>query len=89
MTHHFVMTSSLLIKKFKIDKFGHFSSDIDFKTKMDIFRDDISLIINQSHLQSIEESLRRTRSVRQPRSASKRSALVNYIINSYCEFMVV
>ena len=31
----------------KIDKFGVFSSDIDFKTKMDIFRDDISLIINQ------------------------------------------
>ena len=30
----------------KIDKFGDFSSDIDFKTKMDIFRDDISLIIN-------------------------------------------
>ena len=33
----------------KIDKFGVFSSDIDFKTKMDIFRDDISLIINQCH----------------------------------------
>ena len=28
----------------KIDKFGDFSSDIDFKTKMDIFRYDISLI---------------------------------------------
>ena len=76
MIHHFVMTSSLLIKILKIDKFGDFSSDIDFKTKMDIFGDDISLIINQSHLQATEGSLRRARSVRQPRSASKRSALV-------------
>ena len=40
------MTSSLLINILKIDKFGDFSSDIDFKTKMDIFRDVISLIIN-------------------------------------------
>ena len=47
MTHHFAMTSSLLIKILKIDKFGVFSSDIDFKTKMDIFIDAISLIINQ------------------------------------------
>ena len=77
-THHFVRTSSLLIKILKIDKFGDFSSDIDFKTKMDIFRDDISLIIKQSHLQATEGSLRRTRSVLQPRSASKRSALVSY-----------
>ena len=46
MTHYFVMTSSR-IKNFKIDKFGDFSSEIDFKTKMDIFRDVISLIINQ------------------------------------------
>ena len=76
MTHHFVMTSSLRIKNFKFDKFGDFSSDIDFKTKMDIFRDDISLIINQCHLQATEGSLRWTQSVRQPRSASKRSALV-------------
>ena len=41
------MTSSLLIKNFKIDKFDDFSSEIDFNTKMDIFRDVISLIINQ------------------------------------------
>ena len=58
----------------KIDKFGDFSSDIDFKTKMDTFRYDISRLINQCHLQANEGSLRRTRSVRQPRSASKRSA---------------
>ena len=76
MTHHFVMTSSLLIKNFKIDKFGDFSSEIGFNTKMDIFRDVISLIINQCHLQATEGSLRRTLCVRQPRSASKRSALV-------------
>ena len=68
MTHHFVMTSSLRIKNCKIDKFGDFSSEIGFNnTKMDIFRDVISLT---------EGSLRRTRSVRQPRSVSKRSALV-------------
>ena len=83
MTHHFVMTSSLLIKILKIDKFGDFSSEIDFKTEMDIFRDDISLIINQCHLQATERSLRRTQSVRQPRSASKRSALVYIYICIY------
>ena len=68
--------ASLRIKNFKIDKFGYFSSEIGFNTKMDIFRDVISLIINQCHLQATEGSLRRTQSVRQPRSASKRSALV-------------
>ena len=82
MTHHFAMTSSLLIKILKIDKFGVFSSDIDFKTQMDIFRDDTSLIINQCHPQATEGSLQRTRSVRQPRSASKRSALVIIIIKN-------
>ena len=80
MTHHFVMTSSLHIKILKIDKFSDFSSDIDFKPKKDIFRENISLIINQSHLQATEGCLRRTRSARQPRSASKRSALVIIII---------
>ena len=33
MTHHFAMTSSLLIKILKIDKFGAFSSDIDLKLR--------------------------------------------------------
>ena len=47
MTHHFVMTSSLLIKIFKIDKFGDFSCDIDYNSQTDVFRDVISLIINQ------------------------------------------
>ena len=32
---------------FKNSQFGDFSSEIDFNTKMDIFRDVISLIINQ------------------------------------------
>ena len=49
MTHHSVMTSSLLIKNFEIDKFRDFSNDIDFKSKMDIFCEDISLIINQCY----------------------------------------
>ena len=74
MTHHFAMTSSLLIKILKIDKFGVFSSDIDLKTKMDIFRDAISRLINQCHLQATEGSLRRTQSVRQPRAAQASEA---------------
>ena len=50
MTHHFVMTSSLRIKNFKIDKFVDFSSDIDYNSRTDVFRDAISLIINQCDL---------------------------------------
>ena len=50
MSHHFVMTSSLRIKNFQIDKFGYFSSDIDYHSRADIFRDAISLIINQCDL---------------------------------------
>ena len=41
------MTSSLLIKIFKIDKFGDFSCEIDYNSRADVFRDVISLIINQ------------------------------------------
>ena len=47
MTHHSVMTSSLRIKSFKFEKFGDFSCDIDYGSRTDIFRDVISLIINQ------------------------------------------
>ena len=47
MTHHFVMTSSLLIKILKIDKFDDFSCDLDYNSRTDVFRDVISLIINQ------------------------------------------
>ena len=47
MTHHFFITSSLLIKILKIDIFGDFSCDIDYSIMTDIFRDVLSLIINQ------------------------------------------
>ena len=47
ITHHFVMTSSLRIKNFIIDKFGDFPCDIDYNSRTDVFRDVISLIINQ------------------------------------------
>ena len=43
----FVMSSSLHIKNLKIDKFGDFSCDIDYNIRTDVFRDVISLIINQ------------------------------------------
>ena len=69
MTHHFVMTSSVLIEILKIDKFGGFSCAIDYNSRTDVFRDVIPLIISQC-------DSRRTQSVRQLRSASKRSALV-------------
>ena len=45
--HHFVMTPSLLIKILKIDKLGDFSCDIEYNSRTDVFRDVISLIINQ------------------------------------------
>ena len=47
MTHDSVMTSSLCIKNCKIDKFCDFSSDIDYTSKTDVFRDVIYLILNQ------------------------------------------
>ena len=47
MTHHFVMTSSLHIKILKNDKFCDSSCDIDYNSRTDVFRDAISLIINQ------------------------------------------
>ena len=47
MTHHSVMMSSLLIKILKMDKFGDFSCDIDYYSRIDVFRDVISLRINQ------------------------------------------
>ena len=66
-------------QNFKIDKFGDFSSDIDFKSKMDIFRDDISFIINQCYPQATEGSLRRTQSVRQSAAQASESRLYIYI----------
>ena len=47
MTHHSVLTSSLHIKIFKIDKFSDFTSDIDYNSKTGVFKDVIPLIINQ------------------------------------------
>ena len=47
LTHHFVMTSSLLIKNLKIDKFCDFSCDIEYNSRTDVFRNVISLIIHQ------------------------------------------
>ena len=41
------MMSSLRSKNLQIDKFDDFSSDIDLNSKTYIFRDAISLIINQ------------------------------------------
>ena len=46
-TNHGIITSSLRIKILKIDKFGDFSSDIDYNSKTHVFRDVISLILNQ------------------------------------------
>ena len=43
IAHHSVMTSSLRIKILKIDKFADYSSDIDFNSKTDVFRDVIPL----------------------------------------------
>ena len=50
MTHHSVMTSLLCIKNLKLGKFGDFSCDIDYKSKIDVFIDVISVIINQCGL---------------------------------------
>ena len=50
MTHYSVMTSSLRIKILKINKFGDFSCDIEYNNRIEVFRDFISLIINQCDL---------------------------------------
>ena len=73
MTHHPVVTSSLCII-LKIDKFGDFSCDIDYKIRTDVFGDVIPLFINQCD----PRSLWRT-SVRQHRSAAQASEALVYI----------
>ena len=70
-----LMTSSLGTKILKIDKFGDFSCDIDYNCRTYVFRDVISLIINQCDLRQLKGASG-GHFVRQPRSASKRSALV-------------
>ena len=47
LTHNSAITSALHSKILKIDKFGNFSSEIDYNSRTDVFRDVISLIINQ------------------------------------------
>ena len=76
MTHHFVMTSSLLIKVLIIDKFGDFSCDIDYNSRTGVFRDIISYIINQCDPKR-PKGASGGHNVRLQRSASKRSALVS------------
>ena len=66
------MTSSLLNKILKIDKFCNFSCDIDYNSRTNVFRDAIPHIINQFDSRRV----RRAQSVRQPRNASNRRALV-------------
>ena len=69
ITHHFVMTLSLLIKILKIDKFCDFSCDIDYNSRTEVFRDVISHIFNHGdHRQRIQI-------VCQPRSASSEARL--------------
>ena len=89
MTHHSAIPSSLRIKNFKIEKFGDFSSDIDFETKMEIFSDEISLIINQCHLQATEGRLLRTLSLLQPRCASKRMYIYILAIKTRLMFLYI
>ena len=54
MTHHSVITSSLLIKIFKIDNLGNLLCDIDYDGRTDVFRDVIFLIINQCDSRSLK-----------------------------------
>ena len=75
------MTPSLCIKILKIDKLGDFSCDIDYN-RTDVFRDAISLIINQCDPRR-PQGASDGHSVRQPRSARKRSALVYIYIYIY------
>ena len=56
MTHHSVVISSLRIKKLKNDKFGDFSSDIDYNSRKDVFKDVIYLMINQCHLRRPQDA---------------------------------
>ena len=66
---------SLHIKIFKIDKFGDFSCDIDYNSRTDVFKDVISFIINKCDHRR-PKGASGGHSIRQPRSASKRSELV-------------
>ena len=47
MAHHSIMTSSLLIKNLKTEKFGDFSCNLDYNSRTQVFSDAIHLIIDQ------------------------------------------
>ena len=47
MSHHSVVASSLRIQILKISKFGDFSCDVDYNSWPDVFRDVVSVTINQ------------------------------------------
>ena len=81
MTHHSVVTSSLCIEILQIDKFGDFSSDIDFNSKKNKFRDVISLIIN--HCDPRRPKGASGRHKVSAGSAIKQSALVYIYIRIY------
>ena len=61
-------------EKLKIDKICDFSSDIDYNSETDVFRDVIYLIINQSEPRCPKDA---SSGQKNPHSASKRSALVH------------
>ena len=89
ITYRSVMTSSLRIKIFKIDKFGDFSCDIDYNSRTEVFRDDISLIINQCEPKR-PKGASGGQSVCQPRCATKRSTLVtSNILRQYIFKIIV
>ena len=77
VTHHSVMTLSFCIKNLKFDKFGDFSCNIDYNCWTDLFRDVISLVINQSD----PRRLGRTQSVLQP--AQRKHAYIYTCIYPY------
>ena len=69
INHHSVMTSSLLIKII------YFSSNIDYNSKTNVFRDVVYLIINECESRRLKDASG-GRSIRQLRSASSQTALV-------------
>ena len=78
MIHHFAMTSSLRFKNFKINNYGDFSSDIDFHSRTYIFRDAISLIINQCDFRRPKGA-----SGGHKVSATRAAQAIEYYINKY------
>ena len=73
MTHHSVMMLSLRDDILNIDKFCDFSYDFDYISMADVFRDFISLIINQ----------------RDPRRSKAVSGVHKVSINRACNFSIL